>query len=214
EFVNATAPPEFPYPPVGEAIVAYAPELVRLLLERGANPNARLADPGGEFADGIGDAGQRPLHLAAAYRDAEAVEALLECGADPNTRADQGWPPLFYAGLVWTGTRGAPADVLDALIEAGADLRATDHAGRSITEARVEDVDLMEYLADERGFPLPLYPALCLGRVNRAREILADPNYHLPADRLARGGLLCPTMQLSHSPLSVPAHLRPTAPPP
>src|SRR5262249_44742588 len=90
----------------------------------------------------------------------------------------------------------------------GADLRATDHAGRSITEARVEDVDLMEYLADERGFPLPLYPALCLGRVNRAREILADPNYHLPADRLARGGLLWATMQLYRYALFGPDELR------
>jgi hypothetical protein len=196
QLVNATAPPEFPYPPLGEAIVAYAPDLVRLLLERGADPNARLSDPDDVFATGLRDSGQRPLHLAAAYREGESVEALLEHGADPNARDNQGWPPLFYAGLVWTGTRGAPTDVVDALIDAGADLHATDHAGRSIIETRGEDADLMEFLADEYAIPLPLYAALCLGRVARARQVLADPNYRLPDDRLARGGLLWATMQL------------------
>jgi hypothetical protein len=184
EWVNATAPPEFPYPPLGEAIVANAPELTRLLLQRGADPNARLPDPGDVYADELGGAGLTPLHLAAAYRSAEAVEALLQHGADPNARDDHGRTPLFYAGSVWTGIRGAPVGVLDALVGAGADLRATDHAGQTVMDARGDcDADLAAYLADRHRFPMPLTAALALGRVDRVRELLADPGFRPPADR-------------------------------
>src|SRR5262249_42074643 len=102
--VNATAPPEFPYPPLAEAVTtAHCPELVRLLLQHGADPNARLTYTGPGDFQGELNPGATPLHVAAAYRAAAEAEILLEHGADPNARDDKGWPPLFNAGSVWVG---------------------------------------------------------------------------------------------------------------
>jgi ankyrin repeat protein len=39
----------------------------------------------------------RPLHSAAAVRDAEAIRLLLEAGADPNAKEAAGFTPLHAA---------------------------------------------------------------------------------------------------------------------
>ncbi len=60
-------------------------KIARLLLDAGANPNAR--GPGGDTA----------LHEAADWGQLEVVRVLLEHGADPNTLNDSGWSVLDTA---------------------------------------------------------------------------------------------------------------------
>ena len=60
-------------------------EIVKILLERGANPNAE------------DDAGRTPLHDAAFKGHVEIVKLLLERGADPWIADKGGHIPLDYA---------------------------------------------------------------------------------------------------------------------
>jgi ankyrin repeat protein len=79
-------------------------DAVRLLLERGADPNAR--DQGDNAA---------PLHVAAANGHLESVRALLDAGADVHGRGD-----LHDGDVIgWASRRGNEA-VIDLLLERGA----------------------------------------------------------------------------------------------
>ncbi len=78
---------------------------IRLLLEAGANPNAK--------DEGDGDA--TPLHYACDADDALRVQLLLVHGADPNARWWDEQTALFYA---------KSAEVAEMLLAAGADVNA------------------------------------------------------------------------------------------
>jgi len=73
-------------------------ECVNLLLEYGANPNAK-AKSGIETSTYYRDikvVGETPLHLAAAYGSSEMIEVLLKHGADPAIKDDRGESPLTW----------------------------------------------------------------------------------------------------------------------
>ncbi|HMO77225.1 MAG TPA: ankyrin repeat domain-containing protein [Sphingopyxis sp.] len=73
--------------------------VVRLLLERGANPNVPTL-PGketGAFMRDIRTCGEYPLHRAAAYADAATIRLLLDAGADRECRDAHGDTPLCWA---------------------------------------------------------------------------------------------------------------------
>jgi uncharacterized protein len=72
---------------------------VRLLVEHGANVNARTV-PGketGAFMRDVRTKGETPLHRAAAYGDAEMIEYLIAKGADREARDANGDSPLTWA---------------------------------------------------------------------------------------------------------------------
>ncbi len=86
------------------------PELVKLLLRSGADPNAMRS------SDGV-----TALGWAVAEPDPEVVRALLDGGADPNLADEHGYGPLFRAVF---GGRG---EHVAALLAAGARDRAISH---------------------------------------------------------------------------------------
>jgi ankyrin repeat protein len=74
-------------------------ESVRLLLDHGANPNARTK-PGMKTYGLWRDArvrGETPLHRAAAWGSPDVIQMLLDAGADPTIRDANKDTPLSWA---------------------------------------------------------------------------------------------------------------------
>ena len=137
-------------------------DIIRLLLERGANPDARLRkfppyralgpDRGG---DGVLTTDATPLLRAAKGADMPAMKLLLEHGANPNQAQVDGVTPLMAAARVAASradTRGeyvTQEEAIEAaklLVAAGADINARSRpgvglqgqvAGRSAAEGAV-----------------------------------------------------------------------------
>jgi ankyrin repeat protein len=68
-----------------EAALHGQPEAAKLLLQRGADPNA------------AGTFGTRPIHCAAMAGAKDVLVLLLAAGADPNVEDAHGGTPLYYA---------------------------------------------------------------------------------------------------------------------
>lgn len=66
-----------------------------------------------------------PLHDAAGNCDARMIRELLAAGADPNARTVSGETPLMQIDRCRTGAESA----LQALLDGGADINATDGKG-------------------------------------------------------------------------------------
>jgi ankyrin repeat protein len=75
------------FTPLGLAAFLGGPEVVRVLLEAGADADD---DADNQFA-------VRPVNAAAAAHDHETMRLLLEAGADPNARQQGGFTPLHSA---------------------------------------------------------------------------------------------------------------------
>ncbi|HTU99523.1 MAG TPA: ankyrin repeat domain-containing protein [Luteitalea sp.] len=102
------------------------PEAVRLLLARGADPNAR------DRGDNI-----TPLHLAAANRIVESVRLLLDAGADVHGTGD-----LHEGDVIgWAAAQGNH-DVIDLLVARG----ARHHVFSALA---LRDHDLLRRVVDE-----------------------------------------------------------------
>ena len=130
-----------------------AVDCVRLLLARGADPNAPLKKPilqrQHTFGDGTLGAGATPLMRAAKSGDIELVRVLLEAGADPKATLPNGTTALMLAaGLGWrNGSPLAPSydqgsdseavETLGLLLSLGLDLGATNEAGDTALHAAV-----------------------------------------------------------------------------
>jgi len=98
-------------------------EMVRLLLEHGADVSAREFD------------GATGLHRAVFSQSPEVVRLLLEAGIDVNARDARGMTALHRA-LAFSGI-GTPEDrrdVIVLLLEHGADVSIRDEAGRTPPE--------------------------------------------------------------------------------
>ena len=96
-------------------------EIVRLLLDHGADPEANTE----------GNCGAKPFHSLSCgkFKSQEdgvrVAELLLEHGADVNTRRDDHWTPLHLASLWWK------LDVVQLLIHHGAEVNAVDDFGKT-----------------------------------------------------------------------------------
>ena len=142
---------EYGATPLHLAAVNPEPSVVAVLIEAGADPNAREAQVGatplhaaafynpepsvvaalieaGADVDARTERGATPLHLAVGKNpEPSVVAALIEAGADPNAReAEVGATPLHEAAF-----RNPAPSVVAALIDAGADPSARDKGGKT-----------------------------------------------------------------------------------
>jgi uncharacterized protein len=151
-----------PNPPTDQENTTYL-ALMSLLLDRGADPNARLTRklwfrPSDHDDAWTGTAGTTAFWRAAFATDVEAMQLLVSRGADPHIASSEGVTPLMAAaGLGWTGNqhRTVPNGWLAAVkycLERGGDLNARDIFGYSTLHAAAYrgDNDLVKFLV-ERG---------------------------------------------------------------
>ena len=104
-------------------------DLMKALLEHGANPNARLAKtlwfrPTSHNQEWVDKKGATAFWRAAQSSDVAAMRMLVAAGADPKIATEEGVTPLMVAaGLGWGAN--ASRNVPDALARRRAVLRRT-----------------------------------------------------------------------------------------
>ena len=114
-------------------------DLVRLLLDHGADPEANAE----------GDIGEKPLHKVSygKYRSPEdgvrVAELLLERGADVNTRSNDHWTPLHAASYFGS------IEIVRLLLDHGADPEA--NAEGDIGEKPLHKMSYGQYRSPEDG---------------------------------------------------------------
>ena len=82
----------------GQRVRKSATVVVRLLLQAGADPNAKAAvgaETSAYYRD-ITVIGETPLHRADAYGDGDMIRALLDAGADPSIKDGHGESALTW----------------------------------------------------------------------------------------------------------------------
>lgn len=141
-------------------------DLIKALLQRGANPNASLGRklwyrPAFHDQMWIGTPGSTAFWRAAQATDLSAMHLLIEHGADPKIPSEEGDTALMLAaGVGWAGnfTRNASSSALDAAhycLELGLDVNTQDVTGYTalMGAAWRGDDDLVRLLI-ERGAKL------------------------------------------------------------
>ncbi len=114
---NAKAMGDYYGTPLHRAASKGKAELVKALIEAGANVNAKIKS-------GL-RRGETPLHQAAYSGHTEVVKALIEAGAEANAKDKDSQTPLHKAGY-----RGN-AEVVKLLIKAGAQVNAKNSNGQT-----------------------------------------------------------------------------------
>lgn len=122
---------DFGMTPLSQACTNSSTAMVRLLLKSGANPNTPI------------DTGETPLMTCAKTGTVDAVKLLIEYGAKVNEPE----PTQNQTALMWAVVE-RHADVVKALIDAHADLRAHTRQGFTALHfaARVGDLDSLKLL--------------------------------------------------------------------
>lgn len=108
---------------LGLAAFLGGPQVVRILLERGADPDD---DADNRF-------GVRPVHAASAAHDHDTLRLLLEAGADPNQRQQGGFTPLH------TAAHTDDVELARLLLDHGADPALAADDGRDARRMGADD---------------------------------------------------------------------------
>ena len=119
-------------------------ELVRDLVEQGADLDARLDEvPGNVYEPGRGG-GTTPLLAAARGGHVDTMKLLLSAGANPRDQSIDG------AGSIQFATRSLNFEAVRLLVELGADVNAAppNRPTALHTAIRFGEDEIVEYLAD------------------------------------------------------------------
>jgi ankyrin repeat protein len=111
------------FTPLGLAAFLGGPDVVRVLLEHGADPDD---DADNQF-------GVRPVNAAAAAHDHATMRLLLEAGADPNARQQGGFTPLHSAAHT------DDVEMARLLLDHGADPSLATEDGRDAARVAADD---------------------------------------------------------------------------
>jgi ankyrin repeat protein len=202
---NHQPQPEWESALYGAAGVAHHPELTRLLLERGADPNDGevayhtpetddnralkvLVESGKLTADNLATM----LLRKADWHDYEGIRYLLEKGADPNRMT-----PWRLTALHQALRRDNDIEIIEVLLNHGADPtleNGRDGKSAFAIAARRGRGDALESF-DRRGFPIALHDlerliaACAKNNVATVRSIAANEP-ELVRDLLGQGGTL------------------------
>ena len=144
--------------PVHLAAKHSSPEIVELLLDHGAEVNARVRSPGDDFWESDG---ATPLHLAVQYNaDPRVTEALLERGADIRLQSANWASPLDLA------SESHPA-VFALLLERFPDENKSEMLRRAalsdnipVARLLLEHVANVNYRLDDNNTATPLHGAV------------------------------------------------------
>ena len=138
-------------------------DVVKILLDRGANPNATLKTPllmrqhnGG---DGLLGEGATPLMRASKVSDATLIRLLLDKGADPNLRLRNQTTALMIAASRAARNAGPEQKTIEAmtlLLAKGADVNAVNDNGESALHIAVTRGDALVRFLVEKGAKLDL----------------------------------------------------------
>jgi ankyrin repeat protein len=197
--------PEFETALYGAAGVAHHPELTRLLIERGANPNDGEAvyhspeEYDFRAMQVLVETGRVTEHNLVLmlirkhdWHDYEGVKYLLEHGADSNLRRPRGLLAIHHAIA-----RNNDCDIIALLLDHGADPRLpgrNDPESAIARAARGGRGDLLE-LFEQRGFPVQLPGALgliaaCARGDGAAVRVMAEREPQLVREVVAQGSKL------------------------
>ncbi len=137
-------------------------ELMKALLEHGADPNAKLTRklwfrPTSHNQQWISSVGSTAFWRAAQATDVPAMKLLVEHGADPKIASTAGTTPLMMAaGLGFAGnfTQTAPDSWIPAVeycLSRGLDINAADNQGYTALHGAAYrgDNDLVQYLVSK-----------------------------------------------------------------
>ena len=129
-------------PPPEGAEAASGLELVKKLVARGANVNARMTRKVNLNNTRLNEIGATPFLLAALTADAPLMRTLVALGADPLlANADNSTPLMVAAGLASRspgedpGTESETLEAVQVALELGADINAVDKNGETAMHA-------------------------------------------------------------------------------
>ena len=117
-------------------------DLVKKLVEHGANVNARMTKPGNVGRTLMNMKGATPFMMAARTADAPLMRLLASLGADPLLPNADGTTPLLAAAGIGTYSPGedpgTETEVLEAVqvaLELGGDINGVDSKGETVIHA-------------------------------------------------------------------------------
>ncbi len=137
-------------------------EMIKKLVAKGADINARMTKKINFGLTGLNDAGATPFCLAAVTADAELMRFFVSLGADPKIPTADGATPLIVAAGLGTRSPGEDAgsdsEVVEAIavaIELGNDPNTVDKNGETAMHAAAYKnvADAVRYLASHGANP-------------------------------------------------------------